>query len=111
MVFKKMREEVANSLIHVAHMTITKGSNVDVFDGTEQLVFECCRDIFELAPLSRVFCVTSDDGACVGGTGAARDGGVLPGVGGFDESSWRDGGVGCRRKNQTEVAMASAAEC
>ena len=37
--------------------------------------------------------------------------GVLPRVGGFDESSWRDGGIGCRRKNQTEVAMDSAAEC
>ena len=92
-------------------MTITKGSDVDVFDGVEQLVFERCRDIFELAPLSSVFCVTLDDGPCVGGTGAGRDGWVLPRIGGFDESSWRDGGVGCRRKNQTKVAMVSATEC
>ena len=43
-------------------MTITEGSNVDVFDGAEQLVFECCGDIFELAPLSCVFGVMADDG-------------------------------------------------
>ena len=91
-------------MIHVAHVTITEVSNVDVFDVAEQLVFECCRDIFELAPLSCVFGVMADDGACVVGNGAARDGGVLPRVGGLDESSWRDGGVGRRRKNQTEVA-------
>ena len=98
-------------MIHVANVTITKGSDVDVFDGAEQLFFERCRDIFELAPLSSVFCVTSVDGACVGGTGAGRDGWVLPRIGGFDESSWVDGGVGCRRKNQTEVAIVSTAQC
>ena len=88
-----------------------KGSDIDVSDGAEKLVFESCRDIFELTPLSSVFCVMSDDGACVGSIGAGRDGWVLPRIGGFDESSWRDGGVGCRRKNQIEVAMVSAAEC
>ena len=88
-----------------------KGSDVDVFDGAEKLVLESCRDVFELAPLSSVFCVTADDGACVGGIGAGRDGWVLSRIGGFDESSWRDGGIGCRRENQTEVAMVSATEC
>ena len=92
-------------------MTIVKGLDVDVFNGAEKLVLESGRDVFELAPLSSVFCVMADDGTCVGGIGAGRDGGVLSRIGGFDESSWRDGGVGCRRENQTEVAMVSAAEC
>ena len=98
-------------MIHVANMTIVKGSDVDVFDGAEKLVLESGRDIFELTPLSTVFCVMVDDGASVGGIGAGRDGGVLSRIGGFDKSSWRDGGVGCRRENQTKVAMVSAAKC
>ena len=36
---------------------------------------------------------------------------MLPRVGGIDESSLRDGGVCRGRKNQTEVAMISAAKC
>ena len=98
-------------MIHVANMTIAKGSDVDVFNGTKKLVLDSGRDVFELAPLSSVFCVTADDGACVGGIGAGRDGRVLSRIGGFDESSWRDGGIGCRRENQTKVDMVSAAEC
>ena len=92
-------------------MTIAKRSDVDVFDGAEKLVLESSRDVFELAPLSSVFCVTVDDGTCGGGICACRDGGVLSRIGGFGESSWRDGVIGCRRENQTEVAMVSAAEC
>ena len=92
-------------------MTITKGSDVDVFDGAEKLVLESSRDVFEVTPLSSVFCVTADDGACVRGSGAGRDGGVLSRVSWFDESGRRDGGIGGRRENQTKVAMVSAAEC
>ena len=58
---------------------ITEGSNVDVFDGAEQLVFERCGDIFELAPLSYVFGVMAYDGARVGALVPPGMAGCCPG--------------------------------
>ena len=60
-------------MVHVADMTITKGADVDVVNGTEKLILEGSRDIFKLLPLSRVFGVTVDDGTYVGGIGAGSD--------------------------------------
>ena len=91
-------------------MMIAKCADVDVVNGTEKLILEGGRDVFKLSPLSRVFGVTADDGTCVGGIGAGRDGRVLARVGWFDESGGRDGGVGGRRENETEVAMVAAAK-
>ena len=105
-----MIEDVADCLVHVADMAIAHGVDVDIVNGTEKLILEGSRDVFELSPLSCVFGVTADDSTGGGGIGSGRDGRVLARVGWFNKSCGGDGGVGGRGENETEVAMVAAAK-